>query len=157
MAPGVQLKQMNFNKYRLQLLLLLITFLSTALIWFGFYTNFPQKLGFPATTLETVFANYDGPNYMIVAKCLYDKDCISHNFSLPLPLEYYPAHLPGFPLLIKYFSLFTTTPKAMLLATLIGSMLFTLVSFYFYQQFFKEKLVLRHQRGWVMVCMERHQ
>lgn len=121
------------------MLLLLISFLATALIWFGFYKNLPVKLGFPVTTLETVIANYDGPNYMIVAKCLYKKDCIAANYSLPQPLEYYPAHLPGFPMLIRYFSLFTNTPKAMLLATLIGSMLFTVVSFHFYKMFFKEK------------------
>jgi len=130
---------MNFIKYRSQLLLILITFLSSALIWFGFYKNIPQKLGFPATSLETVFANYDGPNYMIIAKCGYDKSCIAQNFSLPLPLEYYPAHLPGFPLLIKYFNLYVSTPKAMLLATLFGSLLFTLTSYYFYKLFFKEK------------------
>ncbi|MFA6007473.1 MAG: hypothetical protein WC784_02390 [Candidatus Shapirobacteria bacterium] len=130
---------MNFNKYRPQLLLLLITFLSSALIWLAFYKNLPQKLGFPNTSLEAVFANYDGPNYMVVAKCWYQKDCIAKNFSLPLPLEYYPAHLPGFPLLIKYFSFYTNTPKAMLLATMFGSLLLTLVSYYFYKGFFKEK------------------
>jgi hypothetical protein len=130
---------MNFNKYRPQLLLLLITFLSSALIWLAFYKNIPQSLGFPQSSLETVFANYDGPNYMVVAKCWYKKDCIAKNFSLPLPLEYYPAHLPGFPLLIKYFSFYVNTPKAMLLATLFGSLLFTLVSYYFYKGFFKEK------------------
>lgn len=130
---------MNFNKYRFQLLLLLITFLSSTLIWLAFYKNIPQTLGFPQTSLETVFANYDGPNYMIIAKCAYSKDCIAKNFSLPLPLEYYPAHLPGFPLLIKYFSYFTNTPKAMLLATLFGSLLFSIVSYYFYKLFFKEK------------------
>jgi len=131
---------MNFNKYRPQFLLLLITFLSSVLIWLAFYKNIPQRLGFPETTLETVFANYDGPNYMIIAKCAYNKDCIAKNFSLPLPLEYYPAHLPGFPAIIKYFSFYTNTPKAMLLATLAGSLLFTLVSFSFYKLFFKEKL-----------------
>jgi hypothetical protein len=130
---------MNFIKYRPQLLLILITFLSSALIWFGFYKNIPQRLGFPTTSLETVFANYDGPNYMVIAKCAYNKDCIAKNFSLPLPLEYYPAHLPGFPLLIKYFTLYTNTPKAMLLATLFGSLLFTITSYYFYKLFFKEK------------------
>lgn len=130
---------MNFNKYRPQLLLLLITFLCSALIWLAFYKNIPQSLGFPQTSLETVFANYDGPNYMVVAKCWYQKDCIAKSFSLPLPLEYYPAHLPGFPLLINYFSFYTSTPKGMLLATLFGSLLFTQVSFYFYKLFFKEK------------------
>jgi len=130
---------MNFNKYRPQLLLLLITFLSSALIWLAFYKNIPQKIGFPQTSLETVYANYDGPNYMIIAKCGYHKDCIAQNFSLPLPLEYYPAHLPGFPLLIKYFNFYVNTPKAMLLATLFGSLLFTLTSYFFYKLFFKEK------------------
>ncbi len=121
------------------MLLLLLTFLSSALIWLAFYKNFPQKLGFPTTSLETIFANYDGPNYMVIAKCAYNKDCIAKNFSLPLPLEYYPAHLPGFPLLIKYFNFYVSTPKAMLLATLFGSLLFTLTSYYFYKIFFKEK------------------
>lgn len=130
---------MKTNRFSPVFLLLTITFVSTFLVWFGFYKNFPQKLGFPSTTLETVFANYDGPNYMVVAKCLYDKDCIAKNFSLPQPLEYYPAHLPGFPLLIRYFSLFTNTPKGMLLATLFGSLFFSVVSFYFYKLFFKEK------------------
>lgn len=130
---------MNFTKYRSQFLLLALTLLSSLFIWFSFYKNIPQLLGFPATTLETVFANYDGPNYMVIAKCGYDKDCISKNFSLPMPLEYYPAHLPGYPALIKYFSLYTNTPKAMLLATLFGSLLFTLASFYFYKIYFKEK------------------
>lgn len=130
---------MNFNKYRSQLLLLLTTFFVSISIWLCFYANLPRKIGFPTTTLETIFANYDGPNYMVIAKCAYNKDCIAKNFSLPMPLEYYPAHLPGYPLLIKYFSFFTTTPKAMLIATLLGSILFTLVSYYFYKLFFKEK------------------
>jgi len=130
---------MNKKSFSSVFILLIITFFVSTLIWFGFYKNIPQSLGFPPTTLETVFANYDGPNYMVIAKCAYHKDCIAKNFSLPLPLEYYPAHLPGFPLIIKYFSLYTTTPKAMLIATIFGSMLFTVVSFYFYKLFFKEK------------------
>ncbi|HWS48667.1 MAG TPA: hypothetical protein VN174_01280 [Candidatus Methanoperedens sp.] len=130
---------MNFIKYRFQLLLLLITLLSSTLIWFAFYQNIPKNIGFPNTTLETVYANYDGPNYMIVAKCLYNKDCIAKNYSLPLSLEYYPAHLPGYPLLIRFFSFLVSTPKAMLLTVLFGSLLFTQTSFYFYKLFFKEK------------------
>ncbi|MBP9818136.1 hypothetical protein KBC75_05330 [Candidatus Shapirobacteria bacterium] len=126
---------MNFTKYRQLILLLIITLASTLFIWFGFYLNLPQKLGFPATTLETVFANYDGPNYMVIAKCGYNKTCIGQNFSLPQPLEYYPAHLPGYPLIIKYFSYYTTTPKAMLLATLFGSLFLTGTTYYFFKLF----------------------
>lgn len=130
---------MNFTKYSKILILVLITALTSTLFWYAFYLNLPGKIGFPKTTLETVFANYDGPNYMVVAKCGYVKNCIAAHFSLPIPLEYYPAHLPGFPLLIKYFSLYTTTPKAMLIATFLGSIFLTLVSFQFFQLFLGQK------------------
>jgi len=76
-----------------------------------------------------VYANYDGPNYMVIAKCGYDKNCIGPNFSLPQPLEYYPAHFPGYPLLIKFISSFTTGPKAMIFTTLIGSIFLSLFLF----------------------------
>lgn len=130
---------MNFTKYSKTLVLILITVFTSAFFWYSFYLNLPQKLGFPATNLETIFANYDGPNYMIIAKCGYQKSCIASHFSLPIPLEYYPAHLPGFPLLIKYFGLYTSTPKAMLLTSLLGSLFLTLVSFKFFQLFLKPK------------------
>ncbi|MCX6726401.1 MAG: hypothetical protein NTY75_01130 [Candidatus Shapirobacteria bacterium] len=126
---------MNFTKYRPYFLLLLATIIPALFIWYGFYLNLPKSLGFPPTTLETIYANYDGPNYMIISKCWYNQDCIRQSYSLPIPLEYYPAHLPGFPLVIKYFSLFVNTPKAMLLATLFGSLLLTLVSFQFFKLF----------------------
>lgn len=130
---------MNFTKYSKVLILVLITALTSILFWFSFYRDLPEKLGFPKTTLETIFANYDGPNYMVVTKCGYVKSCIAAHFSLPIPLEYYPAHLPGFPLLIKYFSLYTTTPKAMLIATILGSIFLTIVTFYFFKLFLGPK------------------
>lgn len=127
---------MVLNKIRsYSFILLLATIIPTLFIWFAFYFNLPRHLGFPPTALETIYANYDGPNYMIIAKCGYNKDCIRQSYSLPIPLEYYPAHFPGFPVVIKYFSFFVNTPKAMLLATLFGSLLLTLVSFYFFKLF----------------------
>lgn len=131
---------MNFIKYSKYFYLSLFTVLLSTTFWFGFYYNIPGKLGFPATTLETVFANYDGPNYMVIAKCGYVKNCIATKFSLPQPLEYYPAHFPGYPLLIKYFSLYTSTPKAMLVVTLLGSILLTLTTYNFFKMYLSEKL-----------------
>lgn len=127
------------SKYRSHFLLSAITVAISLFIWLTFYFNLPPKIGLPATTLETVFANYDGPNYMVIAKCGYVKECIGRNFSLPQPLEYYPAHLPGFPLLIHLFSFFTTTPKGMILSVLVGSVLLTLSSFEFFKLFVKSK------------------
>lgn len=130
---------MKFKKYHYCLKLIFLTVLSSLFFWLVFYFNIPGKIGFNNVTLETVFANYDGPNYMIIAKCGYNKNCIGPNFSLPQPLEYYPAHLPGYPVLISVLNTFTTGPKAMLLSTLIGSIFLTLILFAFLKLFIKEK------------------
>ena len=119
--------------------LIIVTFLVSVLFWFIFYFNIPGKIGFNDVSLETIFFNYDGPNYMVISKCGYNKDCIGPNFSLPQPLEYYPAHLPGYPILINLVSNFISAPKAMLLVTLFGSIFLTLFLYEFLKLFIKEK------------------
>ena len=127
------------KRFRYPLLLLLLTFLSSLIFWLIFYTNLPGKIGFSNTTLETIYANYDGPNHLVISKCGYQKDCIGPSFSLSLPLEYYPAHFPGYPIIINFFDLFTTGTKALLLATLSGSLFLSLISYYFFKLFLKDK------------------
>lgn len=130
---------MYFTKYKFHFKLIALTVLSTLIFWLIFYFNIPGKIGFEDVSLETIFANYDGPNYMVIAKCGYNKDCIGPNFSLPQPLEYYPAHFPGFPALIRFFNNFTTGPKAMIFSTLLGSIFLSLILFEFFKLFLKEK------------------
>lgn len=126
---------MYFTKLSDHFKLITLTILSALFFWLVFYFNIPGKIGFPNVSLETIFANYDGPNYMVISKCGYNKDCIGPNFSLPQSLEYYPAHLPGYPILIKTFNNFTTGPKAMLFSTLLGSVFLSLVLFEFFKLF----------------------
>ena len=76
---------------------------------------------------------------MVISKCGYIKKCIATQFSLPQPLEYYPAHFPGFPALIKYFGLYTTTPKAMLIVSLFGSILLTLACYQLFKNYLGDK------------------
>ena len=130
---------MHFTKSKPHFKLAVLTALFSVIFWFIFYFNIPGKIGFNNVSLETVFFNYDGPNYMVISKCGYNKDCIGPNFSLPQPLEYYPAHLPGYPILITLFSNFTSTPKAMLLVTLVGSIFLTLILFEFLKLFVKKE------------------
>lgn len=127
------LKKNNQNIF----VIIVATILSSLFFWFIFYLNIPGKIGFNNVTLETIFANYDGPNYMVISKCGYNKDCIGPNFSLPQPLEYYPAHFPGYPLLIKFFNNFTTGPKAMIFATLLGSVFLSLIFYELLKLFLK--------------------
>lgn len=130
---------MYFTKYKPYFSLIVLTIVSSLFFWAIFYLNIPGKIGFDNVSLETVFANYDGPNYMVIAKCGYNKDCIGPNFSLPQPLEYYPAHFPGYPVLIKFFNNFTTGPKAMIFSTLLGSIFLSLVFYEFLKMFVKER------------------
>ncbi|MFA6185007.1 MAG: hypothetical protein WC720_02530 [Candidatus Shapirobacteria bacterium] len=76
---------------------------------------------------------------MVISKCGYNKNCIGPNFSMPQSFEYYPAHLPGYPMLITFISNFTSTPKAMLLTTLAGSIFLSLILFEFFKLFINEK------------------
>ncbi len=121
------------------LVLLGLTFAVSLFFWLIFYFNLPHFLGFPQVSLETIYQNYDGPNYLAISKCGYNFTCLGQNFALPLPLEYYPAHLPAYPALIKFFDLFTTGPKAMLLSTLSGSLFLTYAFYQFLRLFIKPK------------------
>lgn len=106
------------------LVLATATILATTLIWLPF--AFGQNGG-----MLTVFKNYDGPNYLIIAKSWYDKSAIASHFSLSTPLEYYPAHLPGYPLTIALMNSFLPGPQAMLFSTLLLT-LFCVIGFYLF-------------------------
>jgi Gpi18-like mannosyltransferase len=112
------------------LILLVLTIGLNLFFWSIFKFNLPQFFGYSPTSIFTVFANYDGPNYLVISKCGYNANCIRSNFSLPQFLEYYPAHLPGYPALIHLANLLASGPWAMLLVTLVGNILLTI---YFYK------------------------
>ncbi len=97
-------------------LIALFSLLTTFVVWLPFFFGFKEGI-------ISLFKNYDGPNYLIVAKSWYDKAFIGRTFSLPIPLEYYPAHLPGYPLTIYFLNTFLNGPWAMLVSTLAATVL----------------------------------
>jgi len=103
------------------LFIVLIVIISSLLVWSPFSIKNQMPL---------VFSNFDGPNYIAIAKCWYSKTCLAKSFSLPLPLEYYAAHFPGYPLIIKVFNLFLPGWWAMLAANLLTT---TTMAIAFYQ------------------------
>lgn len=127
---------MNFTKFQHLFLLLSITLASTLLFWSAFYFNIPGKTGMGNVSMETIWANYDGPNYLAISKCGYDPQCLRTNFALPMPLEYYPAHFPGFPFLINIFNNFFAGPQAMIFVTLFSSLLLSYFSYLFLNLYF---------------------
>jgi len=83
----------------------------------------------PKGGMQLIVGNYDGPLYIVVAKSLYAKELILGNFSFNLPYEYYAAHFPLFPLLIRFFATASGYPWGMLITTVLGSF-FAHVMFY---------------------------
>jgi hypothetical protein len=103
------------------LAIILVVTLSTLAVWLPFALKPGWFLGLtiPKEGMQIVMRNYDGPNYLAIVKCSYQKDCIGSHFSLPSSLEYYPAHFPGYPLTICFLDVFLPTTWAMLMATFI--------------------------------------
>lgn len=119
----------------------LIILLSSLAVWA------PFSLGFMGNGMFNVFANYDGPNYLIIAKTLYDQTLIGTTFSLPTPSEYYPAHLPAYPLLIRLFNSFLPGPWAMLTVTVLSTIF--AVSFFY---LLLKKFNLSTNPLWLSIC-----
>jgi hypothetical protein len=102
-----------------------LSIVPTFLIWLPLIFRLGTFWGIPLPQngMATIVANYDGPLYLVAAKTLYNKTQIGANFQFPLPTEYYTAHFPLFPLLIKIIGLATNYPYAMLIATSLSSIL----------------------------------
>lgn len=111
--------------------ILLLTIIPTLLIWLPFFARVKSfwNIPLPSQGMATVVANFDGPLYLVVAKTMYTPESIGSNFQFPLSNEYYTAHFPLFPILIKAFAGFFGFPYSMLFVTLVCSFL-TLFFFY---------------------------
>lgn len=114
------------------------------LVWLPFFLRLPGVIGVPIPPggMQIVAANYDGPLYIAIAKSLYNLTYIAENFSFSLPLEYYAAHFPAYPLVIRIFSTLVGYPWGMLMATLAGSVFTTYYFYLFIKQYAPKKDVL---------------
>lgn len=106
------------------MIIALASIIPTILIWLPFFLRLPSFWGIklPQQGMATIIANFDGPYYIVVAKSLYNPEVLG-NFQFPLPATYYAAHFPGFPLLIRAFSPIFGYPWAMMVVTVISSIL----------------------------------
>lgn len=119
-------------------LIVLISIVPTLLIWAPFVFRLPSlwNIPLPVNGMETIVANYDGPLYLVVAKSFYNPGIIKSSFQFPLPVEYYAAHFPLFPFLIRIFSGIFGYPYSMLFVTVISSVL----AIYFFNKLIREHL-----------------
>lgn len=107
------------------LTLFAFTLIPTLLIWLPFFTRMRSfwKIPLSQEGVATIVSNFDGPLYIIVAKTFYNPETIGANYQFPLSNEYYSAHFPLFPILIKTFAVIFGHPYSMLFVTIISSFL----------------------------------
>ncbi len=110
--------------------LLGIALLSTVLLWAPFVLRWPSFWGIdlPRNGMLVVKANYDGPLYIVVAKTFYNFSN-GNKFEFPLSNQYYSAHFPLYPSLIRLMS-WLRYDNSMIIVTLLGSVLATAVVYF---------------------------
>ena len=120
--------------------LILLSLIPTLLIWLPFFLRVKSfwTIPLPQQGMATIVANFDGPLYLAVAKTFYNPDLLGSNYQFPLSNEYYSAHFPLFPILIKVFSPILGHPYSMLFATLLSSV-FALYFFYIHSREYLSK------------------
>lgn len=126
---------------------LLISTIPTFFIWLPFFFRLQNIWGIPLPKegMATIVANYDGPLYIATAKSIYNPQEIS-NFEFGLPSQYYAAHFPLFPLLVRFVGRFTGYPYALLGVTLFSSVL----ALYFFSRMIGE-YVEKREVIWITI------
>ncbi len=115
-----------YNKFSSQLLIVFIVLFSSFLLYLPFLLRAGDWLGLKIfdSNMQHVYRNYDGPLYIIAAKSFYDPASIQKTgLELPLPAEYFAAHLPVYPFLIRLLGPALGYLKAMLTVNLLASVL----------------------------------
>lgn len=102
------------------LYLVLLSVLSSVILYLPIYLQDPSNL----------FRYWDGPNYMYIARTLYDIPSTHPFVSYNLTPAYFACHLPLYPLLIRLFSYLMGYQAAMLAVTLISSGLASVLFYY---------------------------
>ncbi|MCR4305851.1 MAG: glycosyltransferase family 39 protein [Candidatus Daviesbacteria bacterium] len=113
-----------------------LTLLVTALVWLPHLLALPGFWGLSFKEgLSTIYKNFDGLEYVVIAKTFYNPLAIS---ALPqsLPANYFAAHFPGYALLIAIFAPILGYLKSMLFVSMASTVLAGLV-FYFLVKDFK--------------------
>lgn len=113
-----------------------ITVVLTLAIWLPHLLNLSDFFGLNFSAgFNTIYRNYDGLEYIVIAKSFYQPSLIS---SLPYTLNpiYYASHFPGYSVLILFFAPLLGFLKSMLFVSVFSTIL-AAITFYFLVKDFK--------------------
>lgn len=107
--------------------------ISTFVLWLPFLFRSTSWFGLPIPNASFlyIYRHFDGLLYIISAKTLYNPDLIGQlKIELPLSPNYFAAHFPLYPLLIRSFASVFGYLKSMIFVNLFST--FLLASFFYY-------------------------
>lgn len=115
---------------------------SLGLFWLPFVvkTEVFYGIDFGGHGLETIVANFDGLNYLAVAKTMYDPQLLARDFAgLDNPPIYYAAHFPLYPLLIALLDIWLSGPHALLGSIVLSNIALACGLYFFATTFVQDK------------------
>lgn len=111
-------------------ILAFVVILSTVLVWLPHILSLPNFWGLSFKEgFSTIYRNFDGLEYVIIAKTFYDPSIIA-TLPQPLPAIYFASHFPFYSLLIAFFAPILGFLKSMMFISLISTIL-AVWAFYF--------------------------
>ena len=140
--------QYDVNMLKKLTMLAGIAIVSLMIFWAPFLIRIDEFWGieFPSTNsgqvgMETIVQNFDGLNYLVVAKSLYKPEVIekiNQSFLTGNDPLYFTAHYPGLPLIIRLLDNYMTGPQAILASIIISNLLLTFGLYLFYLAYAKK-------------------
>ena len=123
-----------YSKFTPYLLIILITVISTLILWVPFIIRQPAWIGLNIKdfNFQYIYRQYDGLLYIIPAKTAY---LIKHMDIPGIKPEYFAAHLPLYPFFIKLFALFFGYLKSMLIVNIGFTILLGMFFYYLISKF----------------------
>lgn len=123
-------------------IIFVVTLVSLGIFWAPFLLRIDKFWGieFKGQGMETIVANFDGLNFLVVAKSLYEPSAIeeiNRSFLTGNDPLYFTAHYPGFPLLVKALNSFMTGPQAILGSIVISNLILAGGLYLFYLAYAK--------------------
>ena len=125
-----------FRTYKNYLYILLFILFSSFVLWLPFVQQL-RFLGFhlPNTDTSLVYRNFDGLLYVVAAKSWYVPSAISSlKLEGGLSPEYFAAHLPLYPVLIRGSAMVMGYVKSMMFVSLLSTVLLGWFFYYFVQK-----------------------
>lgn len=114
----------------------LIAMLSLGMFWFPFLSksNTLWGINFRQEGMNVIVQNFDGLNFLVIAKSLYNPSAIEQinsEFLTGNDPIYFAAHFPIFPLVVKLLSNVMSLPNALLATIIIANGLLAIGIYYF--------------------------